>query len=81
METASPIAKLSQVLWVARVADCSESPVLSWYFQVWDSALAKMVAQHLHRRPKGGAGATTRGWYLHKQFFVDSGFLATLNGA
>jgi len=81
METASPIAKLRQVLWIARVADGEESPILSWYYQVWDSAVAKMVMQHLHRRPKGGAGATTRGWYLHKRFFVDSGFLTTLNGA
>jgi hypothetical protein len=80
MEMASPIAKLRRVLWIARVADCEDSPILSWYYQEWDPEVAKMVMQHLHRRPKGGAGATTRGWYLHKRFFVDSGFLSTLNG-
>lgn len=80
MEHAAPLAKLQRVLWIARVADDGESPVLSWYYQEWDAAIADLVSAHLHTRPKGGAGATTRGWYLHKRFFTDSGFLRSLNG-
>jgi len=80
MEHAAPLAKLQRVLWIARVADAEDSPVLSWYYQEWDAALRDLVAAHLHTRPKGGAGATTRGWYLHKRFFVESGFLRSLNG-
>lgn len=80
MEHAAPLAKLQRVLWIARVADDAESPVLSWYYQEWDAVIAELVAAHLHTRPKGGAGATSRGWYLHKRFFIDSGFLRSLNG-
>lgn len=80
METAAPLAKLRRVLWVARVADDGDSPILSWYYQEWDQAVAAWVDRRLHTRPKGGAGATTRGWYLHKRFFVDNGLLRTLNG-
>jgi hypothetical protein len=80
MEGAEPLAKLRRVLWIARVADAGDSPVLSWYYQEWDDEIARLVSRCLHTRPKGGAGATSRGWYLHKRFFVGSGFLRALNG-
>jgi hypothetical protein len=80
MEHASPLAKLRRVLWIARVADAGDSPVLSWYFQERDAHVNELVAKYLHTRPKGGAGARTRGWYLHKRFFTESGFLRSLNG-
>lgn len=74
-----PEGKLGRVLWIARVADAADSPVLSWYYQEWDEVVARLARRCLHTRPKGPAGATTRGWYLHKRFFAASGFLATLN--
>jgi hypothetical protein len=80
MEGAHPEAKLAQVLWLARVADEAGSPLLSWYFQVRDDEVARLIGRYLHFRPKGGRGATTRGHYLHKSFFLASGFLASLNG-
>jgi hypothetical protein len=80
METGQPLAKLRKVLWIARVADRSDSPVLSWYFQEADGPVDRLLARDLHTRPKGGAGATSRGWYLHKRFFLDSGFVRSLNG-
>lgn len=80
MERADPEAKLERVLWIARVADAPRSPILSWYYQERDAAVADLFRRDLHTRPKGAAGATTRGWYLHKRFFLDSGFLASLNG-
>ena len=80
MEHASPMAKLRRVLWVARVADHHASPVLSWYYQELSPAVRALVERTIHRRPKGAAGATTRGWYLHKSFFVQSGLLRSLNG-
>ncbi len=80
MEQASPLAKLRRVLWVARVADEKDSPILSWYYDERDARVDDLVASCLHTRPKGGAGARTRGWYLHKRFFTQSGFLRSLNG-
>lgn len=80
MEHASPLAKLRCVLWIARVADADDSPILSWYYQEIDGAVREGIDAHLHTRPKGPKGATTRGWYLHKSFFADSGFLGALNG-
>ena len=84
MADASPLAKLRRVLWVARVAG-GDSPILSWWFQEWDGgwdgALGRLLARDLHTRPKGGAGSTSRGWYLHKRFFTASGFLRSLNGS
>jgi hypothetical protein len=80
MEHAEPLAKLGRVLWIARVADADGAPVLSWYYQERDGEVARMIARHLHRRPKGARGARTRGWYLRKRFFAESGFLKTLNG-
>ena len=80
METTSPIAKLHRVLWIARVADENDSPILSWYYQELGPRLLSLVKRYLHTRPKGPRGAQTRGWYIHKRYFVDSGFLQTLNG-
>ena len=81
MADVAPERKLGRVLWVARVADDPASPVLSWYYQEWDPVIASLARRCLHTRPKGPAGAQSRGWYLHKRFFAGSGFLATLNGA
>jgi len=80
MATGSPLAKLRKVLWIVRVADRDDSPVLSWYYQEADARVRGLLERDLHTRPKGGAGATTRGWYVHKRFFTDSGFLGSLNG-
>jgi len=80
MEDVDPMTKLLRVLWVARVADAPDSPILSWYYQECDARVRELAGRALHTRPKGGAGATTRGWYLHKGFFADSGFLRSLNG-
>ncbi len=80
MEHAAPHAKLARVLWVARVGDDPDSPVLSWFYQERTATLARLMARYLHTRPKGGAGATTRGWYLQKRFFARSGLLESLNG-
>lgn len=80
MENARPIAKLCRVLWIARVADDRRSPILSWFYQELDPGVWELVARYLHRRPKGGRGAITRGWYLHKRFFAESGLLRSLNG-
>jgi hypothetical protein len=81
MAEVAPAGKLGRVLWIARVADDADSPVLSWYYQEWDPVVAGLARRCLHTRPKGPAGARTRGWYLHKRFFAGSGFLLTLNGA
>ena len=75
-----PESKLGRVLWVARVADEPDSPVLSWYYQEWDAVVARLARRFLHTRPKGPRGARTRGWYLQKRFFAASGFLRSLNG-
>jgi hypothetical protein len=81
MEDAAPLAKLQRVLWVVRApAPDGAATVLSWYFQEWDGLVARWVGRYLHTRPKGGAGTSNRGWYLHKRFFADSGLLYTLNG-
>lgn len=80
MEGIAPERKLGRVLWIARVADLGDSPILSWYYQEWDPVVAELARRHLHRRPKGPAGTDQRGWYLQKSFFAGSGFLRTLNG-
>jgi hypothetical protein len=81
MDGVAPQSKLGRVLWIARVADAGDSPILSWYYQERDPVLDELIRAALHTRPKGGAGDRTRGWYLHKRFFAASGFLFTLNGA
>lgn len=75
------IAKLQRTLWLAR-ADCDngDATIVSWYLLEWDAPLSALVARYLHQRPKGPAGTDNRGLYLHKRFFADAGFLATLNG-
>ena len=80
MADVAPEGKLGRVLWIARVADAGDSPVLSWYYQERDAELARLARRCLHTRPKGPRGARSRGWYLHKRFFAGSGFLRTLNG-
>ena len=80
MESVPAPSKLGRVLWIARVADAADSPVLAWFYQERDARLADLQRAHLHTRPKGGAGATTRGWYLHKGYFAACGFLRSLNG-
>jgi len=80
MENASPLAKLERVLWIARVADAADSPVLSWYYQECEPGIRRLYRRALHKRPKGGANTTNKGWYVKKTFFADSGFLRALNG-
>jgi hypothetical protein len=80
MEHASPLAKLRRVLWIARIADACDSPILAWYYQEVDPAVREQIDAHLHTRPKGPKGTTARGWYLHKSFFAENGFLGALNG-
>lgn len=80
-DSRAAIAKLQRTLWLAR-ADCDDgdATIVSWYLLEWDAVLAPLVARYLHQRPKGPAGTDNRGAYLHKRFFADAGFLATLNG-
>lgn len=82
MDRVPPESKLGRVLWIARVANGDErdAPILSWYYQERDAAIAQLMRRALHTRPKGPRGARTRGWYLQKRFFAASGFLRTLNG-
>ncbi len=80
MEHAARGAKLARVLWVVRVADDPDSPILSWFYQERTATLARLFERYLHTRPKGGAGATTRGWYVQKRFFARSGLLQSING-
>ncbi len=80
MEQVSPLRKMARVLWIARAALPAESVVLGWYYQELDGELTRLARAHLHTRPKGRAGTSRRGWYLHKGFFIESGFLRVLNG-
>jgi hypothetical protein len=78
------LAKLQRTLWLARAtlpADGEpDATIVSWYLLDWDTEIARLARRYLHERPKGPAGTTGRGLYLHKRFFADSGMLATLNG-
>jgi hypothetical protein len=77
----APLAKLVRTLWLVRSdAEPGDATIVSWYFLEWDDELARMVARHLHTRPKGPRGTRLRGYYLHKRFFAEAGLLATLNG-
>ena len=78
MENVDPLLKLKRVLWITRSVNEESSQILGWYYQVWDWDVARLVKRDLHQRPKGGKGATTKGWYLHKRFFIDSGLLRSL---
>ena len=79
------LSKLQRTLWLARASlDAPEgnpdATILSWYLLDWDAEVARLAKRYLHERPKGPAGTTARGLYLHKRFFADAGMLATLNG-
>ena len=88
------LAKLARTLWLARgdVAAGAAGPgaagpgaagdatIVSWYLLDWDPEIARLARRDLHDRPKGPAGSSSRGLYLHKRFFADAGLLATLNG-
>ncbi len=80
MEHVDPRIKLQKVAWIARVGPSGDSPILSWYFQEWDSKIAALAHRFLHHRPKGPKGTSNKGWYLQKRFFLHSGFLTSLNG-
>ena len=80
MEHVDPCIKLRKVLWVARASQRKNSPILSWYYQEWDSKIAALATRFLHQRPKGPRGTSNKGWYLQKRFFLHSGFLTSLNG-
>jgi hypothetical protein len=76
------LAKLARTLWLARSdVEPADATIVSWYLLEWDPAIARLARRYLHDRPKGPAGTTARGLYLHKRFFADAGLLATLNGA
>jgi hypothetical protein len=82
MMGASPRAKLQRVLWLVRAPlGDGDSTLLSWNLVDWDGQVAELVDRYLHTRPKGPAGTSHRGWYLHKRFFTEVGLWATLNGA
>jgi len=80
------LAKLTRTLWLARcdirpASDATgDATIVSWYLLDWDPDVARLARRDLHDRPKGPAGSTARGLYLHKRFFADAGLLATLNG-
>jgi len=91
---APALAKLQRTLWLARAtveddhaADATraraatpDATILSWYLLDWDPHVARLARRYLHTRPKGPAGTTGRGLYLHKRFFAEAGLLASLNG-
>ena len=78
------LAKLQRTLWLARAtlpgADVPDATIVSWYLLDWDPEVARLARRYLHTRPKGPAGTTGMGLYLHKRFFADAGLLASLNG-
>jgi hypothetical protein len=79
------LAKLQRTLWLARVTldgdgEDADAAILSWYLLDWDAEVARLARRYLHERPKGPAGTSQRGLYLHRRFFADAGLLATLNG-
>lgn len=78
------LAKLQRTLWLARATIEAEAEpdatIVSWYLLDWDPEVARLARRYLHERPKGPAGTTGRGLYLHKRFFAEAGLLATLNG-
>jgi hypothetical protein len=75
------LAKLQRTLWLARAGvGGDDATIVSWYLLDWDADIARLARRYLHDRPKGPAGTSARGLYLHKRFFADAGLLATLNG-
>ena len=84
-ESGGALAKLQRTLWLARVTldgagEDADAAILSWYLLDWDAEVARLARRYLHERPKGPAGTSQRGLYLHRRFFADAGLLATLNG-
>jgi hypothetical protein len=76
------LAKLQRTLWLVRGSvGRDDATIVSWYLLDWDPDIARLTRRYLHDRPKGPAGTTARGLYLHKRFFAEAGLLATLNGA
>ena len=82
------LAKLQRTLWLVRVTldddgrgEEADAAILSWYLLEWDAEVARLARRYLHRRPKGPAGTSQLGLYLHRRFFADAGLLATLNGS
>jgi hypothetical protein len=75
------LAKLQRTLWLARGSIGDDATVVSWYLLDWDPEVARLARRYLHERPKGPAGTSARGFYLHRRFFADAGLLATLNGS
>ena len=78
------LAKLQRTLWLARATvpgmPAPDATIVSWYLLDWDPDVARLAQRYLHTRPKGPAGTTGRGVYLHKRFFAEAGLLASLNG-
>jgi hypothetical protein len=81
------LAKLQRTLWLVRVThdevgrgENADASILSWYLLEWDASVARLARRYLHERPKGPAGTSQLGLYLHRRFFADAGLLATLNG-
>lgn len=79
------LSKLQRTLWLARASidqagDPDDATIVSWYLLDWDAEVARLARRYLHARPKGPAGTTARGLYMHKRFFAETGMLATLNG-
>lgn len=81
------LAKLQRTLWLVRITldeagagEDADAAILSWYLLEWDADVARLARRYLHERPKGPAGTSQRGLYLHRRFFADAGLLATLNG-
>jgi hypothetical protein len=86
-ESGGALSKLQRTLWLVRVTlddagrgEDADAAILSWYLLDWDADVARLARRYLHDRPKGPAGTTGRGLYLHRRFFADAGLLATLNG-
>jgi len=80
----STLAKLQRTLWLARATvpgmPAPDATIVSWYLLDWDPEVARLARRYLHTRPKGPAGTTGRGVYMHKRFFAEAGLLASLNG-
>ncbi len=79
MDSGSPYHKLQRVLWIARTTE-EPATVLSWFLQSLEPEVKQLAERYLHLRPKGGAGTNRFGWYMHKRFFTECGFLYSLNG-
>ncbi len=77
---AAPEANAIEPTFPVGLHDCQDATIVSWYLLDWDPDVARLARRYLHTRPKGPAGTTGRGLYLHKRFFAEAGLLASLNG-